>query len=152
MRNWQIIASFFAFLVVCDEAKAGDKEDVLARLADLYSAWNTGDVDALPFIYHTAYHVEGGLLETINDPEKWKAWIKDGFAAGLTINAQSFHQNVDVYGNTAVFTCYERVNINPPEGEPVNDTRRVTVVLVKEKGEWNGVHVHLSYLTSVNPE
>ena len=151
MRKWQILASIFVFLVACGEAEAGDKEDILARLDDIYSAWNTGDVDALPFIYHTIYDVEGGLLETI-DPEKWKAWIKDGFAAGLTINVQPFHQNVDVYGNTAVYTCYERLNINPPNGEPVNDTRRITVVLVKQKGEWNFVHVHLSYLTPVNPE
>ena len=151
MRKWQIFASIFAFLLVCDEAKAGDKEDVLARLADLYSAWATGDVDALPFIYHTIYDVRGGLLET-NDPEKWKAGIKDAFAAGLTINIQPFHQKVEVYGNTAVFTCYERININPPNGEPVNDTRRITVVLVKQKGEWNGVHLHASYLNPVNPE
>ena len=95
MRKWQILASIFAFLVVCGEAEAGDKEDILARLDDLYSAWNTGDVDALPFIYHTTYPVEGGLLET-TDPEKWKAWIKGGFAAGLTINAEPFHQKVDV--------------------------------------------------------
>ena len=151
MCKWQILASIFAFLVVCGEAEAGDKKDILARLADLYSAWTTGDVDALPFIYHTTYGVGGGLLET-NDPEKWKAWIKDGFAAGLTINVQPFHQNVDVYGNTAVYTCYERLNINPPNGEPVNDTRRITVVLVKQKGEWNGVHLHASYLKPVNPE
>ena len=63
-----------------------------------------------------------------------------------------FHQNIDVYGNTAVYTCYERLNINPPNGEPVNDTRRITVVLVKQKGEWNGVHLHASYLKPVNPE
>jgi flagellar hook assembly protein FlgD len=42
--------------------------------------------------------------------------------------------------------------LRPPEGETHNDTRRVTVVLVKQKGEWKGVHVHLSYLTPVNPE
>jgi hypothetical protein len=152
VRKWQILASIFAFLVVCGEAEAGDKEDILARLDDVYSAWNTGDVDALPFIYHTAYHVKGGLLETINDPEKWKAWRKGDFAAGLTINARPFHQKVDVYGKTAVYTCYERININPPNGEPVNDTRRITVVLVKQKGEWNGVHLHASYLKPVNPE
>ena len=150
-RKWQILASIFAFLVVCGEAEAGDKEDILARLDDLYSAWNTGDVDALPFIYHTIYPVEGGLLETI-DPEKWKAWIKGGFAAGLTINVEPFHQKVDVYGKTAVYTCYERLNINPPNGEPVNDTRRTTVVLVKQKGEWTGVHLPSSYLKPINPE
>ena len=151
MRKWQILASIFAFLILCGETEAGDKEDILSRLDDLYSAWNTGDIDALPFTYHTIYPVEGGLLETL-DPEKWKAWIKGNVAAGLTFNIQPFYQKVEVYGNTAVFTCYERLNINPPNGEPVNDTRRITAVLVKQKGEWNGVHLHASYLKPVNPE
>ena len=154
MRNWQIIASFFAFLLVCDEVKAGDKEDVLARMAEFYSAINAGDVDAMTFTAHTRFNVEGGLISTLSasDQAQRKVELKRAFAAGLKVNVQTFHENADIYGNTAVFTCYERVNINPPEGEPVNDTRRVTVVLVKEKDEWNGVHVHLSYLKPVNPE
>ena len=154
MRNWQIIASFFAFLLVCDEVKAGDKEDVLARMAEFYSAINAGDVDAITFTAHTRFNVEGGLISTLSasDQAQRKVELKGAFAAGLKVNVDTFHENADVYGNTAVFTCYERVNINPPEGEPVNDTRRVTGVLVKEKDEWNGVHVHLSYLNPVNPE
>ena len=154
MRNWQIIASFFAFLLVCDEVKAGDKEDVLARMAEFYSAINAGDVDAFTFTAHTRFNVEGGLISTLSasDQAQRKVELKGAFAAGLKVNVQTFHENADVYGNTAVFTCYERVNINPPEGEPVNDTRRVTVVLVKDKDEWNVVHVHLSYLKPLNPE
>ena len=49
MRNWKILASIFALTVLCEEAKAGDKEDVLARMADFYSAVNSGDVNALSF-------------------------------------------------------------------------------------------------------
>ena len=154
MRKWQILTSIFAFLLVCDEAMAGDKEDVLARMAEVYSAINAGDVDAITFTAHTRFNVEGGLISTLSasDQARRKVELKGAFAAGLKVNVQTFHENADVYDNTAIFTCYERVNINPPEGEPVNDTRRVTVVLVKEKDEWNGVHVHLSHLTPVNPE
>ena len=152
MRNWQIIASFFAFLLVCDEVRAGDKEDVLARMAEFYSAINASDVDAITFTAHTRFNVEGGLISTLSasDQAQRKVELKGAFAAGLKVNVQTFHENADVYGNSAVFTCYERVNINPPEGEPVNDTRRVTVVL--EKDEWDFVHVNLSYLKPVNPE
>ena len=154
MRNWQFIASFFAFLLVCDEVKAGDKEDVLARMAEFYSAINASDVDAITFTAHTRFNVEGGLISTLSasDQAQRKVEVKAAFAAGLKVNVETFHENADVYGNTAVFTCYERVNVNPPEGAPVNDTRRVTGVLVKEKDEWNVVHVHLSYLKPVNPE
>jgi len=151
MRKWQIIASIVALLFLFSEAQAGDKEDVLAHMASFYSALNAGDVDAIRLTPHTAYNVEGGLIAT-RDPEEMKAWMTGAFASGLKVNVRTFHENADVYGNTAVFTCYERVKVNPPEGEPINDTRRVTVVLVKQKGEWGTAHVHLSYLTPVNPE
>jgi ketosteroid isomerase-like protein len=138
-------------LVVGDEAKAGDKEDVLAHMASFYSAHVAGDADGIPYSTHTRYDVKGGLIHTA-DAEKLKARAKGAFASGLKINAQSFHENVEIYGKTAVFTCYQRVDITPPEGEPIKDTRRVTVVLAKQKGEWTHVHVHLSYLTPVNPD
>jgi len=151
MRQYQVYASIVALFLVCGEAKAGDKEDVLATMAQFYAAANAGDVDALRFSSHTRYNVNGELLQT-SDPVKVKAWFKGAFASGLKMNLQPSHENVEVYGNTAIFTCYERVNVNPPDGAPINDTRRLTVVLVKEKGEWNTVHVHLSYLKPVNPE
>ena len=151
MRKWQILTAIFALLVVGDEAKAGDKEDVLAQRASFYSAINAGDADGIPFSTHTRCDVKGGLIQTA-DAEINKAWAKGAFASGLKINVQSFHENVEAYGKTAVFTCYERVNITPPEGEPRKETRRVTVVLAKQKGEWTTVHVHLSYLTPVNPD
>ena len=151
MCKWRILASILACLLVGGEANAGAKEDVLARMAVLYAGWNTGDADAIPFNSHTRYGVTGGLLE-ITDPEKMMAWAKGGFAAGLKVNIQTFHEDVNIYGDTAVFTCYERVNVDQPDREPINDSRRVTVVLVKKNGEWNGVHVHLSYLTPFNPK
>ena len=49
MRKWQILTSIFALLVVCDEAKAGDKEDVLAYMDGVYTSINAGDWDVVPF-------------------------------------------------------------------------------------------------------
>ena len=103
--------TFFVF----SEAKAGDKEDVLAEMEKLYSAYNSGDVDAMRFNSHTRYNVEGGLIAR-TDPSRVKAWMEKSFAAGLELNIRTFHENVDVFDNTAVFTCYEEVYINPPEG------------------------------------
>ena len=100
-------------------------------MAEFYAAINAGDVDVLTFTPHTRFNVEGGLLRTLSasDQAQRKMELKGAFAACLKVNVQTFHENADVYGNTAVFTCYEKVNINSPEGESVNDTRRVTVVL-----------------------
>ena len=64
-------------------------------------------------------------------------WMKGASAAALTVIVQFFHANVDVYGDAAVLTTYWRVDLNPPQGDPINDSRRVTIVLVKQKGEWN---------------
>ena len=151
MFKWRLFASIFVLLFVFNEAKAGDKEDVLAEMKNRYSALISGDVDAMRFNPHTQYNVEGGLIAR-PDPSRVKAWMEKSFAVGLELNIRTFHENVDVFDNAAVFTCYEEVYINPPEGEEVNDTRRVTVVLVKNKGQWLPVHVHLSYLTPTNPE
>ena len=156
MHKWQLLTSIFVLLVVSVETKAGDKEDVLAHMAEYYSAINAADtdpshVDAIPFTKHTAYGPHGELLETF-DPVKVKAWVKGKVAAGAKIDVQPSHQNADVYGNAAVFTCYESRNIKPPAGETIKETIRNTMVLVKQKGEWKVVHKHLSLLTPVNPE
>ena len=156
MHKWQLLASIFVLLVVSVEAKAGDKEDVLAHMAEYYSAINAADtdpshVDAIPFTKHTSYGPNGELLATF-DPVKVKAWVKGQVAAGAKIDVQPSHQNADVYGNAAVFTCYVNHNLKPPEGETIKETIRNTMVLVKQKGEWKVVHKHLSLLTPVNPE
>ncbi len=149
MRKWQILAYILVFVIVSGEATAGDREDVLTKMAIQYAAWNSGNAEAISFNSHSRYNVEGGLLETI-DPEKMIAWAKDAFATGLKINVQTSQEDVSIYGNTAVFTCYEKVRIDPPEGQPFSDSRRVTIVLVKQNGEWNEVHAHLSYLKPGN--
>ena len=69
MRKWQILACIFVFFIVSGDATAGDREDVLAKMAVQYAAWNSGNAEAISFNSHTRYDVEGGLLETI-DPEK----------------------------------------------------------------------------------
>ena len=148
MRKWQILTSIFALLVVCDEAKAGDKEDVLAYMDGIYTSVNAGDWDSVPFRGHTRFTADGSLLR-FSDPEATRAWIK---SSGITINLQAFHKNVDVYGNTAVYTCYEAVRRTPPDGETWHATVRVSVVFAKIKGNWEHVHVHVSHLTPVNPE
>ena len=132
-------------------AKSGDEKAILDHMSTWFFALNSGNADDLPVNKHTRFDVDGGLLET-NDPEVGLPKLKEAFAAGLTIDVQPLHEKVDLYGDTAVYTCYERVKITPPEGDPINDTRRATVVLAKQTGEWKDVHVHLSYLTPVNPK
>lgn len=151
--HFQFLTVAMALLFICGEVRAGAKEDVRAHMSKIYTALNEGKVDAINFTPSTRFELDGGLLNTYSasDQAIRKESMRRAFAAGLEINIQTFHENMEIYDNTAVATYYERVNIVPPEGEQINDTRRVTVVLVKKDGEWNGVHVHLSYLNPPNP-
>ncbi len=148
MRQWHIFAAVFSFLIFCGEAKAGNKEDVIAKV----NAWSTllaaGDIEALEITPHTRFNRNGGLLSIAN-PQQIKAWLA---SSGVKINIQNSHGDVEIYGDAAVYTGYENVNITPPNGEGRQETNRLTVVFAKNKGDWEVVHVHVSSLTPVNPE
>jgi len=148
MHKWQILVSIFALLVICSEVKAGDEEDVLANVNSWYTQLAAGDVEAMEISPHTRFSLHGGLL-SVADPKKMKAWLS---TPGLKINIHGHHGDVEVYGDAAVYTGYECVNITPPDGEERQETNRLTVVFAKKKGDWKVVHVHVSSLTPVNPE
>ena len=148
MRKYQIYASIFALLVTCIEAKAGDKEDVMAKVSSWSTLLAAGDIEALEITPHTRFGRSGGLLNIVN-PKQIKAWLS---SSGVKINIQNHHGDVEIYGDAAVYTGYESVNITPPNGESRQDTNRITIVFAKNKGDWEAVHVHVSGLTPVNPE
>jgi len=148
MRQYQIYASIFALLVTCIEAKAGDKEDVMAKVSSWSTLLAAGDIEALEITPHTRFNRDGGLLSIAN-PKQIKAWLA---TSGVKINIENYHGDVEIYGDAAVYTGYESVNITPPNGEGRQETNRLTVVFAKNKGDWEVVHVHVSSLTPVNPE
>ena len=113
----------------------------------IYASINASDWDTLPLRPETRYDANGGLLRTV-DPEASLGWLK---SSGVKINIQPFHKNVDVYGDAAVFTCYENVQRTFPNEEPWNATLRLTIVFAIIRGNWKHVHVHVSHLTPVNP-
>ena len=124
--------------------------DILAVWNAIKTAWIAGDVDAarkhgLPEL--KTFEADGSLLSPV-DFEGSKA----AFAAGLEFNVQSAHSEVTVYGDAAILTEYIMRQITPPGGALVSMTLRATLVLVKQKGQWKGAHVHFSHLTPKNPE
>ena len=150
MNKLRIYLASLALIAVVSGVHADDRQDVLDAMATLLSGWNNlnyevikaGISDDFDF-----FHIHGNLLEEPN----WEG-VKQWLDAGPTINIQPFHQDVRINGSTAVYTAYERVNINNPDGESVNETRRVTAVYIKQKRQWLMVHWHGSLLTPVNPE
>ena len=150
MHKWQILTSICVLLFVCDEVTAGDKEDVLAAVDAIKAAWMIGDIDAAQKRFSAefeSFEADGSLLSPL-DSEGAKA----RFAAGLKFNVQSAHPEVTVYGDAAILTEYHTRLITPPGGTLVSMTLRATLVFVKQKGQWKGVHAHFSHLTPKNPE
>ena len=150
MHKWQILTSIFVLLFVCDEVTAGDKEDVLATWNAVKAAWMIGDIDAAQkhiSAEFESFEADGSLLSPL-DFDGYRAL----FAAGLKFNVQSAHSDVTVYGNTAILTEYHMRQLTPPGGTLISMTLRATIVFVKQKGQWKGVHGHFSHLTPKNPE
>ena len=150
MRKWQILASIFALLVVNGEAKAGDREDVLATMDAIKTAWTSGDVDTaqkhfLPEVDN--FDIDGGLLFPMGFDD-----ARAAFAAGLKFKVQLIHNDVRVYGDTGILRGYQVRQVTPPGGTLINMTIRVTVVFVKQKGQWKVAHWHASHLTPPNPK
>ena len=150
MHKWRILTSICVLLFVCDEVTAGDKEDVLAAVDAIKAAWMIGDIDAaqkhISAEFET-FEADGSLLSPL-DFEAAKA----GFAAGLKFNVQPAHSDVTIYGDAAVLTGYHMRQVTPPGGTRVSETLRITVVFVKQNGQWKVAHAHVSPLTPENPK
>ena len=149
----KLIGNLLAMLVFFGGSivHADDRQDVLDFMSTVYTSWEQGDFEGVKSTIAIDdmdyYHSNGNLIEA---PD-WVA-MKLGIETGNRAKIQAYHQNVRIYGNTAVYTAYERVNVTGPDRDPVLETRRNTNVLIKEKGEWKMVHWHGSLLTPVNPE
>ena len=150
MHKWQILTSIFVLLFVCDEVAAGDKEDVLATVDAIKAAWTIGDVDAAQKLIHDDYDgfESGGSLLA---PLDWDG-KRAALAAGVKFSVQTAHSDVTVYGDTAILTEYHMRQLTPPGGTVISMTLRATIVFVKQKGQWKGVHGHFSHLPPKNPE
>ena len=150
MKQLRIYLASLALIAVVSEGHADDRQDVLDAMATLNAGWKSVDYAVIKAGLSedfNFFHVYGNLLEEPN----WDG-LKQWLDTGPKINIQPFHQDVRINGSTAIYTAYERVSINNPDGESVNETRRITGVYFKQKGRWIMVHWHGSLLTPVNPE
>ncbi len=130
-------------------ALADDTEDVKLAELDLLAAENAGDMDRM--YRHidpgrTLFLPSGGLL-TVAGGEQDKRRRQASFEAGLKFDLQVRHLDAEVYGNTAVLTYYRVGTITRPDGLSRSIKFRVTVIRVKQAGQWKEVHRHGSNLT-----
>lgn len=139
-----VIGMFLTTVAVSD-----DVDDVKAAELDLMEAENDGDMDRI--FRHIApgrsvFLPNGGLLVLGGTPED-KRRRQAQRDRGFKLNLQVRHLEAEVYGDTAVLSYYRVGTVLAPDGisRPVN--LRVSVVRVKQAGQWKVVHRHGSSLT-----
>ena len=150
MRKLRYLVYAIPVLFFVGVAQVDDQKDAEAAFDALIAAWNAGDIDAAVKQYApdvTFFWPNGNLLEKADFEG-----VRPFLASGGKIDVRYSHEDITVYGNSAILTGYEQRSFTPPEGQSFTETLRSTVNLAKQQGEWKIVHVHLSYLTPENPE
>ena len=143
------IVALFVMGMFLTSVVADDVDDAKAAELDLMEAENEGDMDRI--FRHIApgrsvFLPNGGLLilgGTPEDKRRRQAQSERGFKLNLRVR----HLEAEVYGETAVLTYYRVGTISAPDGTSRPVSLRVSVVRVKQAGEWKVVHRHGSTLT-----
>ena len=129
-------------------AMADDAEDVKAALQRYGTALSAGDAGALMQLHASAsssFGPGGGLLETFDTLEERRNSFQATVDAGVKLNIQGRHIDVRVLGtSTAVATSYGVGTITRPDGTTFRVNNRITVVLIKQGGQWKVAHQHIS--------
>jgi len=141
-----LVIGMFATAVAMED----DADDVKAALNGHYAALNAGDAGALVQLQlagNTSFGPGGALLERSDSLEELRKTRQAEFDAGLKYNLQARHIDVRVYGNlTAVTTHYGVGTVTQPNGTTGQVNNRITRVWIKQGGQWNMAHQHLSPL------
>ncbi len=138
-----------AGIILSTNAIAGDKENIIKISQKHFATLTSGDANAHIAHHlsgHTTFSGDGELLMTNTSLEKEEQDLQADFDAGMKLDFELRHINVQIYGNTAVVTGYIVGNATSPSGEKQNITLRRAAVLVKKGGEWKEVHLHSSPL------
>ena len=133
--------------ILTTAALADDVDDVKAAEDNYYSAMNSGDAHGWAQSRlseeSTRFGPDGELLEVFGSLQEQEQNRKAEFDAGLKYNLRARHQDIRVYGNTAVVTMYGSGTV----GNNTQVNNRITRVWGKQGSQWKMVHAHLSPLT-----
>ena len=80
VRKYPILVSIVALLAVTDDARAGDRQDIVSVHKALFAALNANDIDVVQWFYapnFTPYHPNGNLLTSFN-LERVRKWPETG--------------------------------------------------------------------------
>lgn len=120
-----------------------DVEAVKAAVIDVYSKLNAADADAL-----TKYLLPSGYSEFVEDGSGLVTLdletLREVFAAGARTDLEVRDLKVKVLNDSAIVTGYRVGSITMPDQEPEEGTFCLSMMWVRESGQWRLGHVHLS--------
>ncbi len=121
-------------------AMADDADDVKAAVEAMYSALNNSDAEGYSRLTTGKGSVFGAGGDLLSRRDTTAEGIKNNmqatFDAGTKYNFQLRHLEVTVYGNAALATYYRTGN----------ETARISMIVLKEGGQWQQAHRHVSSL------
>lgn len=121
-----------------------ERAQVKQRLAEIFHAAETKDLPRLD-----SYHWYGPHFTKFagTGPRQDAAAARDGEHRGLSaltgLKLRADDLQIDVFGNTAVFT-FTMVAMIPSGADTITKRERGTLVLVQHEGSWQIVHEHFS--------
>ena len=139
-----VIGMFLTTVAVADDA-----DDVEAVVREHFTTLNAGDQDAHLQQHHiTEYNrfTLGGLRWHFDSVEEQQQQIRNTFEQGSKYNLSLRDVEVNIYGDSAVLSCYVVGSILRPNGNTVQRRDRYSAMLVKQGGQWKTVHAHASPL------
>jgi hypothetical protein len=140
-------------MVLSSPAHAGDREDVLMAVNAYNASMRDGNTDVYVNSVLPGYIIYngGGALLNYNPPAN-RSGIQTAFDAGTRFNIQHRHQEVVLYGDTAILTAYEQSTTILADGtSTAGRPFRTTMVWVKQGGTWKMAHQHQSPLLPPSP-
>lgn len=121
-------------------------EEILQIHRTYLAAHDAGDLAVMTPLTHpdyTYFHVNADLRGEAGAPGVLEAIYQSGYKAQLSVH----HSEAQVYGNSAIVTCYLSGQFNWAGGNgSVRGTWRYTGIWAKVNGQWQIVHAHASPL------
>ena len=121
-------------------------EEVLQAHRTYFAAHDAGDLATLEKVVHpdyTYFHVNAGLKGEAGAPAVFKAFFESGYGGQVSLH----HNEVQLYGDSAVVTCYLSGRFTWIGGDRfVDGTWRTSCFWVKSDSQWKLVHAHASPL------
>ena len=150
MRRLMVALTVFAASTAFSAiGESNDVEVVKAAYAEHVARANRGEVDSFLQQHkpgHTAFGPTGAMLSKWDSIEDEKRSRPD-LAKPVTPPNRLHHVEAQVYnGDTGVVTAYMSAPVTLSDGTTRPGVRRITSVWVKQNGQWQEVHDHMSTL------